>query len=83
MLTMQNNIFPIDFLKAFGAELAKVLFSIIAFSLKLYGVCKTLWFAYLSQTPDEFLESREDGLLSIVIRHHTLLYQTIDTFLAH
>lgn len=49
---MQNNIFPIDFLKAFGAELAKVLFSINAFSLKLYGVCKTLWFAYLSQTPD-------------------------------
>lgn len=77
---MQNNFFPIDFLKAFGAELAKVLFSINAFSLKLYGVCKTLWFAYLSQTPDEFLESSEDGLISIVVRHHN---RTMNTFLRH
>lgn len=77
---MQNNIFPIDFLKAFGAELAKDLFSINAFSFKLYGVCKTLGFAYLSQTPDEFLESSEDGLISIVVRHHN---RTMNTFLPH
>lgn len=77
---MQSNIFPIDFLKAFGAELAKVLFSINAFSFKLYGVCKTLRFAYLSQTPDEFLESSEDGLISIVVRHHN---RTMNTFLPH
>lgn len=61
LLAVQNNIFPIDFPKAFGAELAKVLFSINAFSLKLYAVSKTLQFAYLPQAPDEFLESSEDG----------------------
>lgn len=68
LLAMQNNIFPIDFPKAFGAVFAKVLFSVNAFSSKLYAVGKTLQFAYLPQAPEEFLESSEDGLLSIVVR---------------
>lgn len=67
LLAVQNNIFPIDFPKAFGAELAKVLFSINAFSLKLYAVSKTLQFAHDSETERKISSSLLMPLLELGI----------------